>query len=59
MVNLASFLKLEANGQTVLPDRSLLVGQKLLANAKNAKCDILSDFQTLWILCKWKVKKAK
>ena len=34
MVNLASFLKLEANGQTVLLDRSLLVGQKLLENAK-------------------------
>ena len=27
--------------ETVLPDRSLLVGHKF-------ECDILSDFQTLW-----------
>ena len=31
---LASFLKHEARSQTVLPDRSLLLGQKLLENAK-------------------------
>ena len=34
----------EACSQTVLPDRSLLIGQKLV---ENAKCDILGDFQTL------------
>ena len=31
---LASFWKPEACGQTVLPDRSLLIGQKLVENAK-------------------------
>ena len=33
----------------MLPDRSLLVGQKLLENAKieKFKCDILGNFQTL------------
>ena len=31
---LASFCKLEACGQTVLPDRSVLIGQKLGENAK-------------------------
>ena len=31
---LASFWKPEACGQTVLPDRSVLIGQKLLKNAK-------------------------
>ena len=34
---------------TVLPDRSILIGQKLLENAKIQifKCDNLDDFQTL------------
>ena len=43
------FLTPEARGQTVLPDRSILIGQKLLENAKieKFKCDILSNFQTL------------
>ena len=31
---LARFWKPEACGQTVLPDRSLLIGQKLVENAK-------------------------
>ena len=46
---LASFWKSEACGQTVLPDRSALIGQKLAENAKikKFKCDIFSDFQTL------------
>ena len=49
MVNLASFGKPEACGQTVLPDRSVLIGQKLVENAKiqKFKCDILSNFQTM------------
>ena len=47
---LASFWKPEARGQTVLPDRSILTGQKLVKNAKiqKFKCHILSNFQTLW-----------
>ena len=45
MVNLASFWKPEVFGQTVLPDTSILKGQKLV---ENVKCDILGDFQTLW-----------
>ena len=46
---LASFWKPEACGQTVLPDRSFLVGPKLMENAKVQKltCDILSEFQPL------------
>ena len=44
------FLKHKACGQTVLPDRSVLIGQKLVENAKiqKFKCDILSNFQTMW-----------
>ena len=34
---LASFWKPEACGQTVLPDRSVLIGQKLVENAKIQK----------------------
>ena len=37
MVNLASFLKTEGCSQTVLPDRSVLLGQKLVENAKLPK----------------------
>ena len=37
MVILASFWKPEDCGQTVLPDRSLFLGQKLLENAKIEK----------------------
>ena len=46
---LASFWKPEASGQTVLPDRLVLIWQKLVENAKiqKFKCDILSDFQTM------------
>ena len=48
---LANFWKPKACGQTVLlPDRSVLIGQKLMENAKiqKFKCDILSNFQTMW-----------
>ena len=50
MVNLASFWQTEATFQTVLPDRQLLIEQKMLESAKieKLKCDILGDFQTLW-----------
>ena len=46
---LASFWKPTACGQTVLPDRSILISQKLVENAKiqKFKCDILGDFQTM------------
>ena len=46
---MASFWKSEACGQTVLPEKSVLIGQKLVENAKiqNFKCDILSNFQTM------------
>ena len=49
MLNLASFLKREPCGQTVLQDRSILKGQKLVENAKikKIKWDILGDFQTM------------
>ena len=44
-----SFWKPEACGQTVLPDKSVLIGQKLVENAKikEFKYDILSNFQTM------------
>ena len=54
MVNLASFRKPEAGGQTLLPDRSILIGQQLVKNAKINKFqwDILGDFQTMcWRRC--------
>ena len=52
MPKTANFDKPEACGQTVLPDRSVFIGQKLLENAKikHRKCDILSDLQILCIL---------
>ena len=45
------FLKPEACGQTVLPDRSVLIGHKLVENAQitKFKCDILSDFKTQFL----------
>ena len=47
--NLASFWKPKACSQIELPDRSVLIGQKLVESAKiqKFKCDILGDFQTL------------
>ena len=50
MVRFGEFLKPEACGQTVLPDRSISIGQKLVENAKieKFKWDILGDFQTMW-----------
>ena len=45
------FEKPEACGQTVLPDRLVLIGQKLVeyAKKKKFKWDILSGFQTICI----------
>ena len=47
---LVSFWQTEACGQTVLPDRSMSIGQKLVEDAKiqKFKCDILSNFQSMW-----------
>ena len=47
MLNLASFINTEACGQTVLPDRSVLIGQKLVENAriKKSKCDFWVIFK--------------
>ena len=48
---LASFRKSEACGQTVLPDRILLIGQKLVENAKKDSNEtFLRDFQTSFFL---------
>ena len=49
MVHFGEFLKPEACGQTELPDKSVLIAQKSMENAKiqKFKCDILSNFQTL------------
>ena len=46
---LASFWKPEAYGQTVLLERSVLIRQKLVENAKikKLKCYILSNFQKM------------
>ena len=40
---LDDFLKIKVCGQTVLPDRAILLGQKLVENAN--KCDILGKFK--------------
>ena len=44
-----SFCRREACDQAVLPDWSVLKGQKLVENAKfkKIKCDTLSNFQTM------------
>ena len=59
IVYLASFSKVKAYGQTVLPDRSLLEGQKLVENAKiqKFKCDILSHFQTIGLIRNWALNR--
>ena len=50
MVHFGESWKREAFGQTVPPDRSHLIGQKLekIAKIEKFKCDILSNFQTMW-----------
>ena len=54
------FWKPETCGQVVLPDRSLLIAQKLVENAKflKLKCNILRNFQTMW-RCSKSVFKCK
>ena len=48
---LASFWKLQAYGQPVLPDRLISIVQKLMENAKIQyfKWDISGDFQTMCV----------
>ena len=48
IVNLASFWKTEACGQIAIPDRSTIIRQKMVENAKieKFKWDFLGDFQT-------------
>ena len=58
LVHFGEFCKPEARGRTVLSDWSILVGKKLAENAKieKLKCDILSNFQTMWTTKLWKRK---
>ena len=51
MFYFGDFWKSEASNQTVLPVRLPVDKTKLMKNAKIEKfrCDILSDFQTLWL----------
>ena len=55
IVNFASFWKPEVCGQTVLPDRSVLIGQKLveMPKFKNSNATFLGDFQTLCSSVMW------
>ena len=48
MVNLESFWKPEACGQTVLPDMLVLIGQNLVENAKLKK----KSNATFWMIFK-------
>ena len=52
IVHFGEFLKPKGCGQTELPGRSVLIGQKLVENTKiqKFKCDILSNFQTMCAL---------
>ena len=40
----------------MLPDRSVLIGQKMV---ENAKCDILSNFQTMCTVLGIKMKRGE
>ena len=48
MVHFGEFLKPEACGQTLLPDRSILIEQNWRKMPK-FKYNILSNFQTMWV----------
>ena len=47
---LASFWEPKACCHIVFPDRSVLIGQKLVGNAKiqKFKCEVLRNYQTMW-----------
>ena len=53
MFNLASFRKREVCGQTVLPDKSILIRQKLVENAKMPKIEMRLFFIVFQTLCKF------
>ena len=55
MVNFVEFLKTKACGQTVLPDRTKLMGN---ANIEKFNWDIFGDFQTMWITLATEVSKV-
>ena len=61
LVNLASFWKPEDYGQTALPDSSIVVGQKMLENAKFEifRWDIFGIFQTMYTNSKMDMIKEK
>ena len=62
MIQFGEFLKKpKACGQTELPDKSVLIGQKLVENAKiqKIKCYILGDFQTLYGMVTHQKDKAR
>ena len=50
IVHFGEFSKIWSLQSTLLPDRSVLIGQNLVENDKiqEFKCDILSDFQSMW-----------
>ena len=49
---LASFWKPKACGQTVLPNRSILIEQKLMENAKIENLNWESHYETFWVIFK-------
>ena len=61
IVNLASFWKPEAWGQTVLPDRSILIRQKLMENAKIEKLEmrLFGWFSNTVLLMSWQESDSK
>ena len=58
MVHLASFWKPEDCGQTVLPDMSLLIGQKLVENAKNSNVTFWALFKQFEMV-RWRLEMKK
>ena len=55
---LASFWKPKACGQTELPDRSVLIGQKLVENAKFQMPNFGWFWNTVRIVAKWDIFEA-
>ena len=53
MVNLASFKQPKAFGETVLPDRSILIGQKIGGKCQNSNTtsQLLDKLWTFGTLC--------
>ena len=54
------FMKIDVCGQTVLPNRLILIWQIMVEDAKieKLKWDILDDFETMWVVeCLFCLKK--